>query len=94
MHLLATRDDFRTLTVSALFLSDNVLAHVILVLAVLIKHVLRWRFIHNHVLICIDRIFVIICKLSSIDISIILEFTVRIRIITIMQKVLTLLIPI
>lgn len=56
-----------------------------------IEHVLRWRFIHNHVLFCIGRIFFIIRKLSSIDVSmIILELTVRIRVIPILYKVLAL----
>ena len=90
LFLLAARDDLRTLPVSALFLSDYVLAHVVLVWAVLIEHVLRWRFIHNHVLFSVGRIFFVIRKLSSIDVGVILEFTVRIRVIPILDKVLAL----
>ena len=90
LFLLAARDDLGALPVSAFFLSDYVLAHVVLVWAVFVEHVLRWRLIHEPLLFSIGRILLVIWKLSPIDVGIILELSIRIRVIPILYKVLAL----
>lgn len=55
-----------------------------------VEHVLRWRLIHQPLLFSIGRILLVICKLSPIDVGIILELSIRIRVIPILYKVLAL----
>ena len=94
LFLLTARDDLGALPVSALLSLDNVLTHIVLICTVLVEHVLRWGLVHYHVLFSVCSILLVICKLSSVDIGIILELTVRIRVVSVLNKILALFVSI